>query len=401
MPGSAPTAPAVETPEQQGEVRIQEMLPAWLTSLVWHLLLVLVLALITARAGGAGGNSGVLLDVDLGDAGTPDVQGLLDDAMLNGSDLTSTLTAGPEQIRSPATPLETALNDAIPVPLLEVPNPIEALAAGAAKQGDGGNDGGNGRESNGNGGGKGDGSGGQGLFPARTQVFGLKSEGSRFVYVFDRSESMNSIVTFATEDNARRSITPLDAAKAELLRSLNDLSPGQQFQIVFYNHSPLVFSKNSARPRLLPATRENIYRATAFVRQMPGEGNTHHMEPLEMALAMRPDVIYLMTDGEAKDDLWDQQFKRLALANKGHARIHVIQFGFEETSQSILKRLAEENGGEYLYLNIARLAAFRGIDSPAPETPAAETPAPKPSSATLDLGTLDPQQDSAPAPNLP
>ena len=55
-----------------------------------------------------------------------------------------------------------------------------------------------------------------------TMVFGVSGSGSEFVYVFDRSESMNG--------NSGR---PLRAAKAELLKSIKSLTERQRFQIIF------------------------------------------------------------------------------------------------------------------------------------------------------------------------
>jgi hypothetical protein len=64
----------------------------------------------------------------------------------------------------------------------------------------------------------------------KTTVFGIEGEGTRFLYVFDRSESMLGYGG-----------APLKRAKAELLESLKSLGPVHQFQIVFYNDSPLPF----------------------------------------------------------------------------------------------------------------------------------------------------------------
>ncbi len=66
---------------------------------------------------------------------------------------------------------------------------------------------------------------------ARVRLLGIVGEGSKFVYVFDRSDSMNWF--------DRR---PLRAAKAELLASLEGLGETHQFQIIFYNHEPLIFN---------------------------------------------------------------------------------------------------------------------------------------------------------------
>ena len=59
-----------------------------------------------------------------------------------------------------------------------------------------------------------------------TEVFGIKGTGTRFVYVFDRSASM--------EDLGGK---PLRAAKRQLLESLNSLGENQQFQICVLQRS--------------------------------------------------------------------------------------------------------------------------------------------------------------------
>ena len=66
---------------------------------------------------------------------------------------------------------------------------------------------------------------------ARTGVFGVIGEGHKFVYVFDRSGSMDG-----------HGGAPLAAAKAELIASLKDLGQMHQFQIIFYNEQPRIFS---------------------------------------------------------------------------------------------------------------------------------------------------------------
>jgi hypothetical protein len=52
----------------------------------------------------------------------------------------------------------------------------------------------------------------------QTSVFGIRAEGQKFAYVFDRSESMMG--------------PPLGAAKAELIASLRSLQDTHQFKIV-------------------------------------------------------------------------------------------------------------------------------------------------------------------------
>ena len=193
------------------------------------------------------------------------------------------------------------------------------------------------------------------LGPVRTQVFGLAGEGTHFVYVFDRSESMNSVLNYTSEGTTVFSITPLDAAKAELLRSLEDLDRGNQFGIVFYNHSPWLFTLGRKGNAVLPATQTNKHRAAEFVASMYGQGKTNHVKPLEIALKMQPDVIFLLTDGEEKDDLTSTELAHLTRMNDGRTRINVIQFCYRPQTGGSLVQLAEDNGGRHIFFNIADL----------------------------------------------
>jgi hypothetical protein len=192
--------------------------------------------------------------------------------------------------------------------------------------------------------------------PTMTSVFGISDEGQTFVYVFDRSESMNSILQFMMEGQEVGSITPLEAAKAELLRSLSALTDRQRFHVIFYNHQLWMFDTGRGTMRTIPASSQSKQRAGSFVGSVFGAGGTRHVKPLETALKMRPDVIFLLTDGEAKDDPSDGQLASLKRLNDGRTRINVIQFVHTPITDSKLVQLATENGGKHRFFNLAQLA---------------------------------------------
>ena len=77
-------------------------------------------------------------------------------------------------------------------------------------------------------------------------MFGVSGEGHKFVYVFDRSGSMDG-----------HGGAPLAAAKAELISSLKDLGQVHQFQIIFYNEQPRIFSPTGVLGRLVFGTEQN------------------------------------------------------------------------------------------------------------------------------------------------
>lgn len=154
-----------------------------------------------------------------------------------------------------------------------------------------------------------------------------------------------------------RDLTPLGLAKAELLRSLNELTPEHEFQIVFYNMRSLVFSNNPYVHELLPATDEFKAEAEQFVASVPGQGGTNHLGALQVALNLKPEVIYLITDGERKDDLAATYVRSLAKAcQRDNVTIHLIHFGARPRPNSTLVKLATATGGTHRLINFNELA---------------------------------------------
>ena len=190
------------------------------------------------------------------------------------------------------------------------------------------------------GGGSGSQTGGQ----ARTQVFGLQGEGTKFFYVFDRSGSMSGY-------GGR----PLRSAQRELIASLDDLDRIHQFQIIFYNEEPRVFSPDGRTPRLVWGDEQGKRLAQQFVRGIVAAGGTRHLEPLLMSLRLQPDVVFFLTDAE-EPKLTAEELARIRRANKG-TQIHAIEFGFGPSrgDDNFLKRLARQNGGGHAYVDISKL----------------------------------------------
>jgi len=178
---------------------------------------------------------------------------------------------------------------------------------------------------------------GQGVVQAmvETGIYGLQARGNRFVYVFDRSASM-----------AEPAGVPLSRAKAELLRSIDQLGEVQQFYVIFYNDRMRLFTPSGAG-RLVFATDANKRAARRFVESVPAAGGTRHAEPLAAALRLAPDAIFMLTDGDAGDDVTEEEYERL-LGSLGRTRCMIVQFGDGEDVRSPwLARLAERSGGEY------------------------------------------------------
>jgi len=146
---------------------------------------------------------------------------------------------------------------------------------------------------------------------------------------------------------------PLRAAKAQLIASLQSLKQTDQFQIIFYNQEPLVFNPNPGRkPTMLFGTEENKKLAERFIRKVTAAGGTRPMPALRLALNLRPDVLFLLSDAEetvldmAQIDRW----------NYGTS-INAIEFGTNASPSPFnsLARLAEKNHGQYKYRDVRKL----------------------------------------------
>lgn len=181
---------------------------------------------------------------------------------------------------------------------------------------------------------------------ARTQVFGAEGTGNKFIYVFDRSASMEGFQG-----------RPMAAAKSQLIASLSDLESVHQFQIVFYNDEPAVFHPDRSRPpSVLFASDENKELATGFVERMTAVGGTKHVEALVLALGMSPDVVFFLTDA-AEPQLTPAELSTIRRRNRSEATINAIEFGSgpRPRGENFLMRLARENRGKHVYVDVTML----------------------------------------------
>ncbi|TWT90926.1 hypothetical protein Mal64_13250 [Pseudobythopirellula maris] len=177
---------------------------------------------------------------------------------------------------------------------------------------------------------------------ARVSVFGVEGEGSRFVYLFDRSISMAG--------------APLRAAQNELIRSLGPLESIHQFQIIFFNQSQSVFDLSGGQKRVAFATDPNKQLAADFVSGVTASGGTDRYEALTLALRMRPDALFFLTDA---DDPMTPREMKLVLGSRaaGAVTINTIEFGRGPSPRrrNFLVALAEATSGQYGYVDTQRL----------------------------------------------
>jgi len=177
---------------------------------------------------------------------------------------------------------------------------------------------------------------------ARVSVFGIEGIGNKFVYLFDRSSSMEG--------------PPLAAAKRQLIESLRSLESVHQFHIIFFNTRTQAFDITGGGRRIAFATDRNKQLAANFVGGIVADGGTDRLIALREAIAFAPDVIFFLTD--ADDPMPASELADIARANRrARAAICVIEFGRRQapSPENFLSELARESGGKYGYVNTTRL----------------------------------------------
>jgi hypothetical protein len=154
--------------------------------------------------------------------------------------------------------------------------------------------------------------------------------------VLDRSGSMGLDGRFA-------------AARREALASLQRLPASARFQIIVYNDRPEALCI-PGQIGMVRATEDNKQRAARFLQGQYAEGITRHLPALVQALAMRPDVVFFLTDA---DDLKDDEIRNVTQLNyrlnNGKTCINTLELTTANRGRTDrpLHVLARDNRGVY------------------------------------------------------
>jgi hypothetical protein len=168
----------------------------------------------------------------------------------------------------------------------------------------------------------------------KAKFFGLGAAGKRIVFVVDASASMNR--PYVGEAKTR-----FGQMKLELARSIQGLSEDQQFFIIFFNEHPIPMPADGMES----AYPQNQQRFLEWIAQVPASGLTDPRPALTMALNLRPDVVYLLTDGTFPRDVQGD----LHALRQSVVEVNTIAFGDPRAEKS-LKPLATNNGGRYAFV---------------------------------------------------
>ena len=162
------------------------------------------------------------------------------------------------------------------------------------------------------------------------------------VFVLDTSGSMEGF--------------PIEKAKETMKLALDSLYPSDTFNLItFAGDTEILF------PEPVPATKENLRKAQAFLNGRSGGGGTEMMTAIKAALEPSDDqkhirIVCFMTDGYVGNDM------EIVSEVQKHQNARVFAFGIgESVNRFLLDKMAEAGRGEveYVALNDDGSAAAR------------------------------------------
>lgn len=177
---------------------------------------------------------------------------------------------------------------------------------------------------------------------AKIQFCGVEGGGNHFVYLVDSSGSMGA---------------GFESARTELLQSIDVLKSDQRFYVVFFDAEPdymRLSDPNTDEPRSAYATPENKQALKRWAMRITKNKGRAPYDPLEFALELKPDVIFLLSDGEFPqgiEDLLKEQnrFENLFGDSGPISIVHTIGYHSRE-GESRMKRIAQQNKGQYRHV---------------------------------------------------
>lgn len=168
--------------------------------------------------------------------------------------------------------------------------------------------------------------------------FGAEAYGNRFVFVIDSSGSMRG--------------PRWNALYAELMRAIQSLSEDQEFFIISFDSSAHpMFGEPPPKGKFLHPDQKSIERVSSWLRSIQLGHQTFPSGAVGIAMALKPDAVFLLSDGEINDStvqdlrVWNRVQDKDGNP-KPHFPIHTVllhsQIGF-----ATLERIAQENGGTF------------------------------------------------------
>mgnify|MGYP000897893056 CR=1 FL=1 len=173
---------------------------------------------------------------------------------------------------------------------------------------------------------------GAGTVGPASVFFGQTGNAYKVVYVVDVSASL----WIYTDDIIR-----------EMRQSVRGLIPTQKFHIVLTRSRQI---DELGSRRLVPAVNRYVQEAEAFlatIDRIPKPGKADPVEAMKRAFAVRPELIYFLSDGDYTDV--ESELERTLDQLNADRSVAITVIGFEPSprSRALLERIARNHGGNF------------------------------------------------------
>lgn len=165
--------------------------------------------------------------------------------------------------------------------------------------------------------------------------FGAYAEGKRFIFVLDSSRSMLQDDRWTYACN-------------QLIDSLNGLEPEQEFYVICFDlETSYLFNIPPSRAKFFKSDDTTLARVKRWLRSHELGRATMPAQALQNALALEPDAIFLLSDGELQDNSIGMLRSINGFSsNYRQIPIHTVHL-FSDEGRETLQLIARENSGTF------------------------------------------------------
>ena len=163
----------------------------------------------------------------------------------------------------------------------------------------------------------------------KLSFFGTRSEGKRFVFVVDNSNSMTK--------------GRFETACYELVQTVEKMNDKQKFYVIFFSDTayPMFYPKPATQ--LIPASASNKQRLKLWLRSVELCLRTQGLEAVQLAQRLKPDVIYILGDGA----FTDKTTEYLTGPGRSSIPIHMLGMEVQQKGEAQFQAIAKVNKGSY------------------------------------------------------
>ena len=201
------------------------------------------------------------------------------------------------------------------------------------------------------------------LFPKKilpskgSTFFQIKAHGRKFIYIVDRSASMNRQTTIRLDREGSRvdEGTLFQIAKRELMRSIRSLEPGARFHVYFFADAKEMVELSTRA--LVWATEEKRRLCFEWIKRVGTGTGTDPLPAVRSAIALKPDAIYLLCDGRFEESI----AKEIGfLGQSKGVKINTVAL-VDNSGEKMLEQIAKQSQATYRFVEKDTSARTKGM----------------------------------------